>query len=156
MLSGYAFLFLPIMCPQWIPYYLYCGSWRGAFVVSLYVAHITQLIVRRLIFCPSLPRSRLARGDNLFIYSREGHSRCSFICAALLGRLYSLNIHHTLNRIQACHDSQRSVCRIKLCCSFLDTSIVLFRLTQFQQQILALLLYLHLRALKVPLQQSLL
>lgn len=50
---------------------------------------------------------RLAQGDNIFLYSREGHGRVGLIAAALLGRLYGLTSMEALYRVQACHDSAK-------------------------------------------------
>lgn len=50
---------------------------------------------------------KLYRGENLFIYSREGHGRAALICGCILGRLYGLSITDTLLRLQTYHDCQR-------------------------------------------------
>lgn len=48
---------------------------------------------------------RLADGENVYIYSLEGHGRIGLIGAILLGRLYGLTPFDALYRVQAAHDS---------------------------------------------------
>jgi len=52
---------------------------------------------------------KLARGEVVYVYSREGHARCSLVCGCLLGRLYALTPAETLFRLQTHHDSYPSL-----------------------------------------------
>jgi protein-tyrosine phosphatase len=49
--------------------------------------------------------NHLAKGNRVFVYSKDGHGRVGLVCGAILGRLYGLPINDTLVRMQATHDS---------------------------------------------------
>lgn len=50
---------------------------------------------------------RLAKGESILLYSKDGHGRVGYVCAALIGRLYALSTYEALYRVQACHDSAK-------------------------------------------------
>lgn len=51
---------------------------------------------------------RLGEGQNLFLYSREGHGRVGMVGAMLVGRLYGFKPLEALTRIQQSHDCMLS------------------------------------------------
>ena len=51
--------------------------------------------------------NRIAHGQIVFIYSKEGHGRVGLVAASLIGRLYGLPHHEALFRVQNSHDSQK-------------------------------------------------
>ena len=51
---------------------------------------------------------RLGEGQNLFLYSHEGHGRVGMIAGCLVGRLYGFKPTETLTRIQQSHDCMKS------------------------------------------------
>ncbi|KAJ1450617.1 hypothetical protein M885DRAFT_531945 [Pelagophyceae sp. CCMP2097] len=46
-------------------------------------------------------------GGCVYVYSRLGHGRAGMLCALLLGRLYGLEAHEALDRVQVYHDSRK-------------------------------------------------
>ena len=51
---------------------------------------------------------RLGEGQNIFLYSREGHGRVGMVGAMLVGRLYGFKPFDALTRIQQSHDCMTS------------------------------------------------
>lgn len=56
---------------------------------------------------------RIRGGERVYVFSTEGHGRAGMVTACVLGRLYSLPVEETLERIQLIHDSAKGLGRMK-------------------------------------------
>jgi len=82
-------------------------------------------------FCNSL-ENRLRSKERIFIFSQGGSGRAGVVSAVLLGRMYGLQPHEALERVQRHHDTQG-----RYLCSTIPESCP--KLIMQQQQVVRLL-----------------